>query len=266
MDVKGKVILVTGGGNGIGRALCEKFRHHDARAIAVVDIDGDKAHDVAAGIDGIAIAADVSQEADVIRAVQQVQAIAGPIDMYCSNAGILRTDPDFSSMTSCSNEQWQSSWNVNVMAHVYAARAVVPGMIERGGGCFLITASAAGLLSLVGSGPYSATKHAAIGFAESLAITHGDDGILVLALCPQAVDTQMVNGFEDGLASVDGILSADDVANHVIDGLDKERFLVLPHPQVSAYFKHKAADYDRWLSSMRSLRRQFSQAGTLSQR
>jgi len=259
MDVKDKVVLVTGGGNGIGRALCEKFFREKAKAIAVVDIDGDMAREVAAGIGGISITADISQEVDVVRAINETQASAGPIDIYCSNAGILREDPDVNSMTSCPNDQWQASWEINVMAHVYAARALMPAMTARGSGCFIVTASAAGLLSQIGSGPYSATKHAAIGFAENLAITHGEDGILVLVLCPQAVDTQMVKGFEEGSASIDGIMSAEEVAAHTIDGIIDERFLVLPHPKVRTYFERKAADYDRWLSGMRRFRRQLLQ-------
>ena len=177
----------------------------------------------------------------------------GPIDLFCSNAGVCFGEPD--SATSASNTQWQTSWDIHVMAHVYAARAVLPSMIERGFGYFLQTASAAGVLNQIGDAAYSTTKHAALGFAESLAITHGDDGIKVSVVCPQYVATPML-GYEEGddFSNYPGIISPHQLADSVIEGLEEERFLILPHPQVARYYQHKTADYDRWIAGMRRLR------------
>ena len=256
MRVKDKVILVTGGGNGIGAALCRRFKHEGARGIAVVDIDADGAGRVAADIGGIAVVADASKESDIVRAVRETEKQYGPIDLFCSNAGVAFTDePDWKA-TSCPNEKSQKAWEINVMAHVYAARAVLPGMIARGEGYLLNTVSAAGLLNQIGSASYSTTKHAAIGFAESLAITHGDDGIKVSVICPQAVATQMIGDVEDGgPQGVDGILTPEEVAASVIAGLAEETFLILPHERVRLYMSRKTSDYDRWLDGMRRFRR-----------
>ncbi len=256
MQIEGTTILVTGGGGGIGEALCRRFHAAGAGAIAVVDRDPDKARHVAARIGGLALHGDMGRESDVRAVIRETEQKWGPIDLYCSNAGILRHDPAGETCVNGADADWEDSWNVNVMAHVYAARALLPGMIARGRGYFLITASAAGLLNQIGSAPYGTTKHAAIGFAENLAIAHGDDGIKVSVLCPQAVDTPMARGAEGHPAALDGILSADDVAEHVVRGLSEEKFLILPHPEVLTYIRHKAADYDRWLAAMRRLRRQ----------
>jgi NAD(P)-dependent dehydrogenase (short-subunit alcohol dehydrogenase family) len=268
MDIHGKIVLVTGGGAGIGRALAERFHAEGAAGVAVADLDGDRAAAVAAAIGGLGIAADVSREDDVRRAIRRTEERFGPIDLLCSNAGILFTDAPGWTAVSQTDAQWEKIWKVNVMAHVWGARAVLPGMIRRGGGYLLHTASAAGLLSQIGDASYSTTKHAAIGFAESLAITHGDQGIKVSVLCPQAVDTAMLRGAvgeqpevpegQDGAAgaaTVDGVLSAEEVAAAAVEGLRDERFLILPHPQVSEYLRRKASDYDRWLAGMRRFRR-----------
>jgi NAD(P)-dependent dehydrogenase (short-subunit alcohol dehydrogenase family) len=256
MQVKNKVILVTGGGNGIGAALCRRFKHEGARGIAVVDIDAEAARLVAEEIGETALVADVSVEADVVRVVRETEQQHGPIDLLCSNAGVAFMDEPGWKATSCPNEKWQKAWDINVMAHVYAARAVLPGMIARKEGYLLNTVSAAGLLNQIGSASYSTTKHAAIGFAESLAITHGDDGIKVSVICPQAVATQMIGDVEDGgPQGVDGILTPEEVAASVIAGLAEETFLILPHARVRLYMERKNSDYDRWLGGMRRFRR-----------
>jgi NAD(P)-dependent dehydrogenase (short-subunit alcohol dehydrogenase family) len=251
MEIDGKVIVVTGGANGIGRALCRRFALEGAKAVTVVDIDEKGARAVADEINGLAIECDVRKEEEIIHVVRQTELKSGPIDLFCSNAGIMiegGVEPD--------NESWQRIWEINVMAHVYAARAVIPGMIERGGGYLLNTASAAGLLSQIGSAPYSVTKHAAVGLAENLAITYGDKGIKVSVLCPQAVRTRMVRN-ESDVAAVDGIIEPEQLADSVIEALSEERFLVLPHPRVRTYMERKVADYDRWLLGMRKLQERF---------
>ena len=258
MHIAGRVVVVTGGGNGIGRALCERFHREGARRIVVADLEQESADRVARKVDGEAFAIDVTDEAAVADLVHAVEARHGRIDLFCSNAGIIAGDGEPWWATSAPNSTWQRMWEIHVMAHVYAARACLPGMLERGEGYFLNTASAAGLLNQIGDAAYSTTKHAAIGFAEALAITHGDDGIKVSVLCPQAVATRMIGSLEDGgTAGVDGVLSPAQVAEATVQGLAEERFLILPHTQVETYRARKAADYDRWLGGMRKLRRQY---------
>lgn len=257
MDVNGKVVVVTGGGNGIGKALCERFAAEGAAQVIVADLELDSAKAVAQSIGGTAFEVNVRQESEIALMVQDVIARFGHIDLFCSNAGIIALDGPPWHASSAPNETWQAMWDIHVMSHVYAARACLPAMIERGEGYFLNTASAAGLLSQVGDAAYSTTKHAAVGFAESLAITHGDDGIKVSCLCPQAVATRMIGDTEGGTAGVDGILTPADVAEAVVQGLAEERFLILPHPEVATYRERKTADYDRWIGGMRKLRRQF---------
>lgn len=250
MRVKDKVIVVTGGANGIGEALCRRFVAEEARAVVLTDIDEARLKTVAAELGSLAVRADVTVESDLLNVVEKTETRFGPIDLFCSNAGITSTDAPGWTAASSPNAVWQKSWEVHVMAHVYAARAVLPGMIKRGEGYLLNTASAAGLLNQIGSAPYSVTKHAAVGFAESLAITHGNDGIKVSVLCPQAVRTQMIAGAEDGAASVDGVLEPEEVADCVIKGLAEEAFLILPHPEVKTYYSRKSSDYDRWIKGM----------------
>lgn len=253
MELRDKVAVVTGGANGIGAALARRFAAEGARAVVVVDLDLPHAQAVADVVRGVAFKADVGVEADIVRVARDTEQRFGGIDLWCSNAGIL-----FIGGVETPNAHWQQIWDVNVMAHVYAARAVLPGMLARGHGYLLHTASAAGLLSQIGSATYSVTKHAVVALAEWLAITHGEQGIKVSVLCPQAVRTNMLGGAEDGsVAGVDGVLEPEQVAQVVVEGLADERFLILPHPQVAEYVRRKANDYDRWLAGMRRLQQRF---------
>lgn len=253
MELRDRVCVVTGGASGIGRALAERFAAAGARAVVVADRDGDGAQAVAAGIGGIGVRVDVAQEDDVRRLVDDTESRCGPIDLFCSNAGILVVGgPEVPTA------DWQRIWDVNVMAHVFAARHLVPRMLARGGGYLLNTASAAGLLTQIGAAPYSVTKHAAVGFAEWLAITYGDRGLRVSVLCPQAVRTAMTAGVPDGgVAGVDGMLEPERIADVVVEALAAERFLVLPHPTVAEYVRRKAEDVERWLRGMRRLQARF---------
>ena len=258
MQVSGKVCIVTGGARGIGRALVKALHQAGARSVAVADLNHADADAVAAEVGGKGFAVDVRKEADIRAMVDAVEQEQGRVDLFCSNAGIIGVDGPPWWACSAPDEQWQSMWEIHVMAHVFAARACLPGMIERGEGYFLNTVSAAGLLNQIGTAPYAVTKHAAIGWAESLSITHGDDGIKVSCLCPQAVDTAMIQGAENGgTAGLDGVLSPEEVAAKAIEGLAQEQFLILPHPQVETYRQKKAENYDRWLGGMRKLRRLF---------
>ena len=253
MDIKNKVVIVTGGASGIGKALCERFAQEGARGVVVADLDEAGAQTVATAIGGLALRVDVSSETEMQQLVQTATERFGQVDVFCSNAGIIaRADED------ASNAQWQRHWDVNLMAHVYAARAVLPQMLARGEGYLVQTASAAGLLSQVNAAPYSVTKHAAVGFAEWLSIAHGDRGIRVSCLCPQGVLTPMLLG-KDGNQGAHSFLGADAVtpeavAMAVINAMREERFLVLPHPEVLTFVQRKAADYDRWIRGMRRLR------------
>jgi NAD(P)-dependent dehydrogenase (short-subunit alcohol dehydrogenase family) len=250
MQIADKVVIVTGSANGIGRALSLRFAAEGAKAVVVADIDGTQAREVAQGIGGIAIETDVGREPDVQRLVQQVLAKFGVIDLFCSNAGV-----GCDGGVAASDADWELSWQVNVMAHVYAARAVLPSMLTRREGYLLQTISAAGLLSQIGSAPYSVSKHAALAFAEWLSITHGDQGIKVSALCPMGVHTNMLRKAQFGGGSflLDTALEPEQVASYVIKGLAEEKFLILPHIEVADYFQRKANDYDRWLRGMRRL-------------
>jgi NAD(P)-dependent dehydrogenase (short-subunit alcohol dehydrogenase family) len=263
MNVSGKVIVVTGGANGIGLALARRFKSEGAKHITVADLDDDRAQSTAKEIGAssttsLGIKCDVSRESEIQNIVAQTEKAAGPIDLFCSNAGIAISDPDFENAASAPDAAWEKNWRIHVMAHVYAARAVLPSMIARKQGYLLNTVSAAGLLSQIGSGTYSATKHAAIGFAEHLAITHKDHGIKVSVLCPQAVRTAMLGNSENDAgksAAVDGVLTPEQVAETVVVGLQNETFLILPHPQVTQYILKKASEYDRWIGGMVKLRR-----------
>jgi len=266
MELRDRICVVTGGASGIGQALCQRFASESARTVVVVDKDADGAlaTSESLGSRGTALTADVTVEADIEAVVERTEAEIGPIDLFASNAGVL----GFGGIEA-PDTVWESVWSVNVLAHLYAARAMVPLMLERGGGYLLSTASAAGLLSQPGDAPYSVTKHAAVAFAEWLAITYGDLGIKVSCVCPMAVDTAMLRGgagdggegterpgaarAETQAAAVAGILSPDRVADAVVAGIRDERFLILPHPAVATYEQRRAADRDRWLAGMRRL-------------
>ena len=253
MRLEGKVAVVTGGASGIGKALVERFHREGARGLVIADLNGPGAEAVGASVGGVGLQADVTREADVVRLTRLAEERFGQIDLFCSNAGASVRDADFDNAASAADEGWDLAWRVNVMAHVYAARAALPAMIARGEGYFLNTVSAAGLLSQIGSAVYSTTKHAAIGLAESLAITQRAQGVRVSVLCPQAVDTPMLGGAR-GSQSVDGVLTPEQVADSVVEGLDRESFLILPHEQVLTYMQRKTGDYDRWLRGMARLR------------
>lgn len=252
MEFSGRVVAVTGAARGIGRALAGAARARGATVVAL-DRDGAGAEAVAVELGGRAYPLDVGDPEAVAAALAGIEAGIGPIALYCSNAGILERDPDPELATSADPESWARSWSVNVMGHVHAARVLVPLWRARGGGAFLGTVSAAGLLSQIGSATYSATKHAALTFLEHLAIAHAADGIQVAALCPQGVDTAMLGAAS--AASRDGVLSPEAVAEAALDGLASGRFLILPHPQVVEYARRRAEDPERWLAGMTRLRR-----------
>ena len=258
MRVTGKIVVVTGGAAGIGKSLCERFHAEGALKVVVADPAFAQARAVAQTIGGEAMHCDVADEGQIIALVDHVERNHGPIDLFCSNAGIATSDTERGNAASAPNAAWTRSWEVNVMAHVYAARALAPRMAARGGGYFLNTVSAAGLLSQIDGAVYSTTKHAAIGFAESLAITHRDQGIRVSVLCPQGVDTPMLRAMPGGPQTRDGVLTAETVAGCVVDGLANERFLILPHEIVADYVKRKTSDYDRWIAGMANLRKRIN--------
>jgi NAD(P)-dependent dehydrogenase (short-subunit alcohol dehydrogenase family) len=255
MKVAGKIVVVTGGGSGIGKAMCHAFHRAGAAKVVIADIDAAAAEEVAAAIGGRAFCCDVTDETQIQALIETAERHHGPIDLFCSNAGIASGfDQRTENAAAAPNDVWSRAWALNVMAHVYAARALIPLMKSRGGGYLLNTVSAAGLLSQIGSAVYSTTKHAAIGFAENVAIMHRDD-IRVSVLCPQGVDTPLLRSLPAGPQSLDGVLSADEVAEAVLHGLDSETFLILPHADVRRYMLRKAEDTDRWLAGMAQLRR-----------
>jgi len=260
------IAVVTGGGHGIGRSICRRLAADDFK-IVVVDLDEQAARDVASEVGGVAFSIDVSDEVAMAALVCEVERDLGPIDIFVSNAGVAFGDGATGAVSAEGglnpiDDRWDACWRVNVMAHVFAARAVVPHMLERGKGHLVNIASAAGLLSQIGDAAYSATKHAAVGFAEALAIDYGDRGIRVSVVCPQAVATRMI-GIDDDSESldggfggndVDGIMSADDVAEIIVTESLAGKFLILTHPQVATYVERKAGDHDRWISGMQRFR------------
>jgi NAD(P)-dependent dehydrogenase (short-subunit alcohol dehydrogenase family) len=250
MNVAGKVVVVTGGAHGIGAALARRFAAQGARMLVVADIDGQSARKFAAEIGGFAVSVDVAQEPDVRRLVEDTIQRFGAIDLFCSNAGIF-----IDGGVNTPDAAWKRILDVNLMAHIYAARAVLPGMLARGEGYLLQTVSAAGLLTSIGSASYAVTKHAALALAEWITVTHGDEGIKVSVICPQGVRTNMLQNDPENFL-IEGSVSAEEVAEAAIRGIAEERFLILPHPEVAEYFRRKANDYDRWLRGMRRLQRQ----------
>ena len=256
MELQGKVAVVTGAASGIGRACAAAFAREGARLV-VADLDGDATKAVADELGALGVAADVAVEADIQHLVAEAESQLGPIDLFHSNAGI-----GVHGGIDAPDEEWDRIWKVNTMAHVYAARAVLPSMLERGEGYLVSTASAAGLLTQIGNASYSVTKHAAVALAEWLAVTYGDRGIRVSCLCPQGVNTNMLRGA--GRDAIDAasasavkaggdVLEPEAVADVVVQAIRDETFLILPHPEVATYFQRKAADYDRWLGGMRRL-------------
>jgi NAD(P)-dependent dehydrogenase (short-subunit alcohol dehydrogenase family) len=256
MELAGKVAVVTGGASGIGRALCRRFAAEGA-SVVVADIDAPGAATVAREIDGLAVPGDMSVEADVIALVDAARLSFGGIDLFCANAGILwgirPDDPAAVIGPDAPDEAWERMWRVNVLSQVYAARTVVPLMLDQGGGHLLVTASAAGLVTVLGNAPYALTKHAAVALAEWLAITYGDQGLRVSCLCPEFVRTAMLEEAGERMAGAPGVIEPEAVADLVVEALGDERFLILPHPEVAEYFRRKADDYDRWLAGMRRL-------------
>ncbi len=250
MQLRGQVVVVTGGGRGIGAALARRFAREGASGVYVVDRDEAPARQIAAECGGIPIVLDVACESDVKAFVDSVFARFGRIDLYCSNAGVMQDGG-----LEASNADWQRAWEINFLAHLYAARALVPRMVEQGGGYLLQTASAAGLLTQIGAAPYSVTKHAAVAFAEWLSITYHRQGLRVSCLCPQGVHTRMLDDCESAPADLlrDAALTPEQVADAVVQGLADESFLILPHAEVATYVEHRACDNERWLRGMRRL-------------
>lgn len=256
MDIRDKVAIVTGGASGIGRSIAQRFAADGARAVVVADLNFERAEAVARDIKGLAVHCDVSQEADIQALVATTRQRFGQVDAYISNAGILGRMGGFE----LEDPLWDKMWQIHGMAHVWAARAVVPEIIARGEGFFLVTASAAGLLTIVESAPYAVTKHAAVAFAEWLRIAYGRKGLRVSCLCPQSVQTDMVTG-DGGSASHDGILAPEVVAQEVVTAMQTEQFLVLPHPEVAQYFRNKGQDYERWIGGMQKMYARHAEGG-----
>lgn len=251
MNLKDKVIVVTGGAHGIGAAMCRRFAAEQPRGIVVADIDMTSAEQVSQEVNGIAVQCDVANEADVQSLAGRARSEFGAIDLFCSNAGIV-----YKNAADSLHEDWDKIWRINVLGHVYAARAVVPDMLARGSGYLLQTASAAGLVSQLATVTYAVTKRAVISFAEWLSIAFHDRGIRVSCLCPLGVSTEMVDGDDNFSRFLQmTAVSPEQVAEDVVAGLESEQFLILPHPEVGQQLQRKGEDYERWLRDMRRLRR-----------
>jgi NAD(P)-dependent dehydrogenase (short-subunit alcohol dehydrogenase family) len=262
MELTDRSIVITGAGSGIGRAVAERFAAERPRALVLADIDLPSVQAVAKEVGGVAVKADVSREEDILALVAQAREVAGPIDVFFSNAGIGGPPGG----PEAPDEEWQRAWQINTMAHIWAARAVLPEMLERGDGYLLSTASAAGVLTQVSALVYSVTKHAAVSVAEWLSIMYGDAGIKVSCLCPLGVRTPMLEealGESVGAAALmsDELLEPADVAEAVVAGIRDERFLIYPHPQVAKYVAFKGADNERWLAGMRRMVKAARDAG-----
>lgn len=244
MELEGKVCVITGGASGIGRAAATRFAREGAAGLVLGDLGFGKIEETAGGV---AVPCDVSREGDIQNLVREAEKRYGRVDVFFSNAGIFQAGD-----IHAPDADWERNWKVHVMAHVYAARAVVDGMVARGGGYFVVTASAAGLLNIVESASYGVTKHGAVAVAEWLAIAYGRKGLKVSCLCPQAVRTNMFAG-DGGSAGVDGALSVEQAMDEVVKAMREEKFLILPHPRVLEYMRVKTGDYDRWLGGMQKL-------------
>lgn len=250
MDIAGKVAVVTGAGSGIGAALTRSFTGNGAKVMAA-DIDLGRVAEIASETGAYPIGVDVSREEDNVRLIEETEAQLGPIDLFCANAGVAYEGSEQSA-----DEEWERMWRVNFLSHVYASRHLIPRWQARGSGYFLVTASAAGLLTNIGAAQYSVTKHAAVALAEWLAVTYGDDGIKVSCLCPQGVLTPMLEKEGETAEFLRATaITPEAVAESVIEGLREERFLILPHPEVAQYEQRRAEDRDGWLEAMRRLRR-----------
>jgi NAD(P)-dependent dehydrogenase (short-subunit alcohol dehydrogenase family) len=260
MKLEGKTVVVTGAARGIGRALAVGAKTRGAKAVVALDIDHGQAEETAKLVGGRAWRCDVSDGAEIERVLLAIESEVGPIDLHCGNAGVGGFRGDRGNCASGSTEAWNRSWAINVMAHVHAARVLVPRMIARGGGYFCNTVSAAGLLNQVAGAVYGTTKHAAIGFAENLAFSHRDQGIRVSVLCPQGVDTDMLRASGSGPQFADGVITAEQCAAAALDGIEKETFCILPHPIVLDYMRRKTADYDRWIGGMAKLNKAYFDA------
>ncbi|MEX1124358.1 MAG: SDR family oxidoreductase [Acidimicrobiia bacterium] len=251
MELRDKVVVITGAGSGIGAALARRFSTERPRALVLADLNLATAQEVADETDAVAFGVDVARPEDNNRLVDEVEELFGPIDLFCANAGI-----GFAGDEQTPPEDWDRMWQVNVMSHVHAARRLIPSWTTRGAGYFLATVSAAGLLTNLKAAQYSVTKHAALAFAEWLAITYGDQGVKVSCLCPMGVKTPFLESaaeFQELL--LPHAIDPETVADEVVAGLASERFLILPHPEVEQFFQNKANDYDRWLEGMRKLQR-----------
>jgi NAD(P)-dependent dehydrogenase (short-subunit alcohol dehydrogenase family) len=260
MELTGRHVVVTGGAGGIGQALCRRFAEEGARAVVVADVTAERAQAVAADVDGLAIGFDAGTEAGVRALIDEATAANGPIDVFFSNAGV----PGPMGGPDAPDDGWDECWRVNVMQHVWASRVLVPQMVQRGDGYLVNTASAAGLLTQVSAAPYSVTKAGAVSYAEWLAVIYGDAGIKVSCLCPQAVQTPMLDEAMQepaGAAALraGGILDPADVADVVVQAMREERFLILPHEEVAQHMALKAAQPDRWIGGMRKLVRRAKQ-------
>ena len=255
MELKDKIVVITGAGSGIGRALALRFHAEGAKQIVCADINLDNAQQTADMIAGVAMMADVSREQDTARIIEDTETSIGPIDLFCCNAGV-----GLGESIDSPNAEWQTIWDINVMSHVYAARHLIPRMVKRGGGYFLNTSSAAGLLNQIGGAAYGVTKHAAVGFGEWLAIHHQHEGIGVSMLCPQAVRTAMTAVENDAIAAAanNGMIEPEELADTVVEELRKESFLILPHPIVREYMQNKTSNYDRWIGGMNKLMRKIT--------
>jgi len=263
MDITDRNVVVTGGASGIGRAMCRAFARQGVRGTVVADLNGEGARAVAEelaeqGYPAVAVTVDVSDESEVKALVASAESAFGVLDVFCANAGMVVPGG-----VEVPDDVWQRMWAVNVQSHIFAARAVLPAMLERGEGYLVHTASAAGMLTQLGSAPYSVTKHAVVALAEWLSITHGDAGLRVSCLCPQGVWTAMTGadelGSRDATVSTvgrDGMLEPEAVAEAVMEAMAEERFLILPHPEVATYEQRRAGDRERWLGAMRALQAQ----------
>jgi NAD(P)-dependent dehydrogenase (short-subunit alcohol dehydrogenase family) len=262
MELADRTVVITGAGSGIGAALARRFAAESPRALVLADLNREGVEAVAKEVGAVAVEADVGREEDVKALIARATETAGPIDVFFSNAGIggAHGGPEIP------DEIWERAWRVNVMAHIWAARALLPGMVERGDGYLLSTASAAGILTEVGTQVYSVTKHAAVSVAEWLSINYGDAGIKVSCLCPLGVRTPMLEGaLEESTSGAallrDELLEPGEVADVVVDAIRDERFLIFPHPQVAKYMAFKGGDNERWLAGMRRMVRQARETG-----